>query len=99
MLQSVSLTQPGGAVTAAATYGQYISSGYSYLKRADGSAFLSGLYTVSLKGADLDKNQVSYTGKVWIGGSRPLVLAGKSMKGVAVTGSTGAQVTFSLSGP
>ena len=53
----------------------------------------------NLKGVDLDKNQVSYTGKVWIGGSQPLALAGKSMKGVAVTGSTGAQVTFSPSGP
>lgn len=98
LLTSVELTEPGaGRLTVTANYGQYISSGYSYLKRADGSAFLSGVYRVTLKGLNLAGEKVSWTGAVDIGASRPVTLAGKSMGGVVVTGSTGAPVIVSVS--
>lgn len=98
MLSSVELTEPGtGRVTVAANYGQYISSGYSYLKRADGSAFLEGTYLVTLRGATLGGHAVAYTGAVEIGPSRPARLPGRSMTGAIVTGSTGAPAIISLS--
>jgi hypothetical protein len=73
-----------------ATYGQYISTGYSYLKRVDGEAFVPGLYSVALDGVDLDANVVRYAGKALVGSSQPLALPAKSMRGVAITGPTNA---------
>jgi len=97
-LTSVTLTEPGASpVTANAIYGQYISSGYSYMKRTDGNAFLAGTYVVTLKGIDIGKHPVTYTGRVDIGPSRPVRLTGKSMAGTIVTGSTGAPVVISIS--
>ncbi|WGJ13431.1 hypothetical protein QEV83_12050 [Methylocapsa sp. D3K7] len=96
LLDSVMLTEPGSApVTATAVYGQYISNGYSYLKRTDGSAFLAGTYKLTLNGHDLKGQAVTYTGSVKIGGSRPVTAAGKSMAGQSITGSTGAPATLS----
>jgi hypothetical protein len=47
LLDSIALTEPGSApITATAVYGQYISSGYSYLKRTNTNAFLTGTYEI-----------------------------------------------------
>jgi hypothetical protein len=69
LLGSVALTEPGGAnrVTATAAYGQYISTGYSYLTRTDGNAFRSGTWAVTLEGRDVSGNQITYTGAVVVG--------------------------------
>jgi hypothetical protein len=96
LLDSVALTEPGSApTTATAVYGQYISNGYSYLKRTDGNAFLSGTYKLILNGHDLQGQPISYTGSVKIGGALPAALPGKSMAGQSITGSTGAPATLS----
>jgi hypothetical protein len=95
-LKSVTLTEPGAnPVTATAIYGQYISTGYSYLTRTDGKAFLPGLWTVSLAGSDVAGDPVIYTGRVWVGGPQPQLLSGASMAGQTITGSTGAAATLS----
>ena len=96
LLDSVVLTEPGSApITATAVYGQYISSGYSYLKRTDANAFLAGTYKLTLNGHDLQGQAVTYTGSVKIGGALPAALPGKSMAGQSITGSTGAPATLS----
>ncbi len=96
ILDSVALTEPGSApITATAVYGQYISSGYSYLKRTDTNAFLTGTYKLTLNGHDLRGQAVTYTGTVKIGAPRPATPQGKSMAGQSITGSTGAAATLS----
>ncbi len=93
-LDSVELTEPGAkGVTATATYQHYISTGYSYLTRTDGKAFLSGTWAVTLEGTDVGGNPITYTGLVVIGGPRPNMPAGASMAGQTITGSTGADAT------
>ena len=97
MLESVALTEPGGAnrVTATAAYGQYISTGYSYLTRTDGNAFRSGTWAVTLEGRDVSGNQITYTGAVVVGAPQPSMHTGASMAGQTITGSTGADATLS----
>jgi hypothetical protein len=85
-----SLTEPGGqAITATGAYGQNISTGYSYLKRTDGNAFLSGSWGVFIEGNDMSGNPVSYTGSIQVGQAEPNSPPGASMAGVSVTDSTG----------
>lgn len=94
-LTSVTLTEPGGSnLKVTATYGQFISSGYSYLKRSDGKSFLGGTYKLVLKAVATDGTRLSYSGKVKVKKlGRKSALAPVSMQGVAVTGPTGAAVT------
>jgi hypothetical protein len=95
-LKSVALTEPGpGHTTATAGYGQYISTGYSYLTRNDSKAFLAGTYTLTLKGHDLSGNPITYTGAVDVGPPQPNMPAGASMAGQIITDSTGAMATLS----
>lgn len=97
-LTSVALTEPGtGGTTATAVYGQYISSGYSYLKRTDASAFLAGTYLVTLNGHDVLNNPVTYTGSVVVGVPHPNMPPARSMAGQIITGSTGAVAPLTLS--
>ena len=84
---------PAGYPTA--FYGQYISNGYSYLKRTDANAFLAGTYKLTLNGHDGQGQAISYTGSVKIGGALPAALPGKSIAGQSITGSTGAPATLS----
>ena len=87
----VSLTEPGGqAITATGGYGQNLSTGYTYLQRTDGNAFLSSNWAVSLQGTDIDGNAVSYTGSIQVGHSEPSSLPEASMAGQTITDSTGA---------
>jgi len=95
-LSHISLTQPGGSIiTATGNYGQNISTGYSYLSRTDGNAFLPGTWTVSLEGTDMDGNSVSYTGSILVGQAEPNSLPGASMAGQLITDSTGAVALIS----
>jgi hypothetical protein len=96
LLENVALTEPGArGVTATAVYGQYISTGYSYLTRTDGNAFRSGTWAVTLEGRDVSGNQVTYTGAVVLGAPQPNMRTGASMAGQTITGSTGADATLS----
>jgi hypothetical protein len=96
LLETVTLTEPGAKpVTATAAYGQYISTGYSYLARTDGNGFLPGMWTVSLAGTDASGNAVAYTGQVSVGAPRPQVPSAASMAGQTITGSTGAIASLS----
>ena len=95
-LSHVSLTEPGGqAITATGDYGQNISTGYTYLKRTDGNAFLPGTWTVSLQGTDMNGNSVNYTGSIVVGPAEPNSLPGASMAGQIITDSTGAVAQLS----
>ena len=95
-LLHISLTQPGGpTITATGNYDQNISSGYSYLTRTDGNAFLSGTWAASLQGKDMDGNSVSYTGSIQVGQAEPNSLPGASMSGQVITDSTGSIASLS----
>lgn len=97
-LEEVTLTEKGGSsVAATAVYGQYISAGYSYLKRTDGKAFLNGNYHIKLRATMLDGTEVAYTGKVKVRKLKGVKLAPASMQGVDITGSTGANAV--VTGP
>jgi hypothetical protein len=57
-VESIELKEPGAkAVIAKASFGHYISTGYSYLTRTDGKAFRSGAWTVVLQGHDGNDNR------------------------------------------
>ena len=94
-LKSVTFTEPGGSnLKVTASYDQFISSGYSYLRRSDGKSFLKGTYKLDLKAVATDGTKLSYSGKVKISNlDKKSGLAPVSMQGVAVTGPTGAAVT------
>ena len=89
----ISLTEPGGQTTANGRYGQNINTGYTYLKRTDGNAFVSGNWGVSIEGNDMSGNPVSYTGSIQVGQAQPNSPPEASMAGVPVTDSTGACAT------
>jgi hypothetical protein len=96
LLWQISLTEPGGqAITATGGYGQNISTGYTYLQRTDGHAFISGTWAVSLQGTDISGNPVSYTGSVDVGHAEPNSPSEASMAGQIITDSTGAIVLLS----
>jgi hypothetical protein len=91
LLSHVSLTEPGGqAITATGSYGQNLSTGYTYLQRTDGNAFISGTWAVSLQSTDMNGNPVTYTGSIEVGQSEPNSLPEASMAGQTITDSTGA---------
>jgi hypothetical protein len=101
MLGKVVLTEPGAkGVTATADYGQYISTGYSYLTRTDGNAFRSGAWAVTLEGTDVSGNPVTYRGTVMVGVPQPndtLPAASMAVAEAAkkIFGSTGKAPAFS----
>ena len=96
LLSQISLTEPSGqAITATGAYGQNISTGYTYLQRTDGHAFISGTWAVSLQGTDMSGNPVSYTGSVAVGYAKPNSPSEASMAGQIITDSTGAVVLLS----
>jgi len=94
LLSHVSLTEPGGqAIAATGRYGQNISTGYTYLRRTDSNAFISGTWAVSLQGTDMNGNGVTYSGSIEVGQAEPNSPPEASMAGVPVTDSTGACAT------
>jgi hypothetical protein len=96
LLSHVSLTEPGGqAITATGGYGQNISTGYTYLLRTDGNAFLPGTWAVSLQGTDMNGNPVSYTGSIVVRQAEPNSPPGASMSGQNIIDLTGAPAILS----
>ena len=93
-LREVWLTEPGGrALRVKATYGQYISAGYAYIKRSDGKSFLSGKYKLTLQTGESGSPTVTYSGDVKVKKlKKAKTLTSASMSGVPVTGPTGAYV-------
>lgn len=95
-LSHISLTEPSGqAITATGGYGQNINTGYTYLQRNDGNAFISGTWAVSLQGTDKNGGPVSYTGSVEVGHAEPNSPPEASMAGQNITDSTGAPAVLS----
>jgi hypothetical protein len=98
LLSTITLTEPsGGKIAATGAYGQYISTGYSYLTRTDGRAFLSGSWTVSLEGTDVNRKKVAYTATVPVASPQPRTPTprGASMAGQTITDSTGSVALLS----
>ena len=94
-LNEVWLSEPGSTpLLVKAVYGQHIGTGYVYLKRSDGKSFVSGRYNLTLKTGETGGTAVTYSGKVKV---KKLKKRGEltpaTMRGVTVTGPTGADVT------
>ena len=80
-ITSIALTEPGSVqAVAIGKYGQYISSGYTYLRRADAMQFLPGDYTLKMQALTLDGTAIQYTGVVTVGSARPASAPPASMK-------------------
>ena len=59
---SVSVKEPApGTETATGQYGQFLSKGYTYLKRTDGREFLPGTYQVKMQVQLLDRAHIGRT--------------------------------------
>jgi len=83
-ITGVTVKEPApGADIATGKYGQYISSGYTYLRRTDGKQFLAGTYQVSIAATTLEGAAVSYTASVAVGHAEPAAPAAASMSGAA----------------
>ncbi len=94
---NVRLTEPSpGTGIAFGKYGQYLSKGYTYLRRADGKAFLPGSYHVRVNAELLDGTVVNYTGAVDIGHPLPQALPPASIvnPAVAITDTIGKAITY-----
>jgi hypothetical protein len=94
-LNEVWLSEPGSTpLLVKAVYGQHIGTGYVYLKRSDGKSFVSGRYNLTLKTGENGATAVTYSGKVKVKKLRKRgELTPATMRGVTVTGPTGADVT------
>jgi hypothetical protein len=86
-VMNVALKEPApGTVTAAGGLGQFLSKGYTYLRRTDGSAFLPGRYAVTVKAQTLAGASVTYTGTVDVAGPLPATPPAASMTSAASAG-------------
>ena len=79
---------PPGIETATGQYGQYISSGYTYLKRTDGNEFLTGIYQIKFQAQLVDGSPVTYTATVAVGNAQPTTPAAASMAATATASVT-----------
>src|SRR5208337_1557221 len=71
-ITSLGITEPApGKETAAAGYGQFISTGYTYLQRNDGKEFLTGNYNLKFLASLLDGTTVTYSGTIAVGDALP----------------------------
>lgn len=71
-ITSVTLQEPApGKVVATGGLGQFLSKGYTYLRRTDGSAFLPGSYAVTVNAQTLAGNDVRYDAVVTVGTPLP----------------------------
>lgn len=79
-MTAVALKEPApGTDTATGKYGQYLSNGYTYLRRTDGKAFLPGAYQIKYQAQMLDGTAVSYSGTITVGSSAPVSVATAGM--------------------
>lgn len=68
----LSITEPApGTTSASAGYGQFISSGYTYLVRSDGKEFLPGDYGLKVETQLADGTVVTYRGIIPVGDALP----------------------------
>lgn len=80
-ITAVSIREPlPGAAVAVGGYGQYISNGYTYFKRADGREFLPGRYDVKYQVQLLDGTPVTYTASVQVGAAAPNTMPAASLQ-------------------
>lgn len=83
-ITAVALKEPSpGTAQAVGKYGQFLSKGYTYLRRTDGKAFLAGSYQLTFQAQTLDGLAVTYTGTVAIGPPQPTAPAAASMAATA----------------
>jgi len=100
-LMSVTVKEPvTGKETVTGQYGQYLSKGYTYFRRADGNAFLAGTYAVRVDAVLLDGTAVTYSGNVEVGAPAPYAPAAASMQAAAgkLFDSTGKAVPVAVGG-
>lgn len=88
-LISVTITEPGGSVSATQNYQHNIANGYTYFSRSDGQSFREGYYGVTLNIRTMDGVTGSYSGTVLVGAAVP-GYGPATMHGVFITGTTGA---------
>lgn len=71
-ITQIGVTEPAPSNrTAIGGYGQFLSWGYTYLRRTDGKSFLPGVYQVKYQAQTLDGQAVAYTGSVTVGAPLP----------------------------
>jgi hypothetical protein len=79
-ITSIGINEPApGKETAAAGYGQFISSGYTYLERKDGKEFLAGNYNLKFQATLLDGTTVTYSGLIAVSDALPTTPLASSM--------------------
>jgi hypothetical protein len=79
-ITGLGITEPApGQETAAAGYGQFISTGYTYLVRSDGNEFLPGDYNLKFQAQLSDGTVVTYSGMIAVGDALPTTPASASM--------------------
>ena len=94
-ITGVALKEPApGTALAVGKYGQFLSKGYTYLRRTDGKAFLPGSYQLTVQAQTLDGLAVAYTGSVAIGPPLPASPAPASMAATAATPPNTPQTLF-----
>ena len=64
-----------------AAYGQFISTGYTYLLRSDGKQFLPGDYGLKFQATLLDGSNVTYSGTIAVGDALPTTPPSGGMAG------------------
>jgi len=83
-ITSVTLQEPApGKVIATGGLGQFLSKGYTYLRRTDGSAFLPGSYAVTVNAQTLAGADVRYNAVVTVGTPQPAKPPAASMAAAA----------------
>jgi hypothetical protein len=81
-ITTLGITEPApGTETALGSYGQFISTGYTYLLRTDGKEFLPGNYELKFQATLLDGSNVSYSGTIAVGDAMPTTPPAASMAG------------------
>lgn len=94
-ITAVALKEPApGTAQAVGKYGQFLSKGYTYLRRTDGKAFLPGNYQLTFQAQTLDGLAVTYTGTIAVGTPQPNAPAAASMAATAAVPPNGQQQLF-----
>jgi len=94
-ITNLGITEPlPGKETAAAGYGQFISTGYTYLQRGDGKEFLAGNYNLKFQATLLDGTTVTYSGLIAVGDALPTTPPASSMASAGPIFDTTGQVVL-----
>tara|TARA_R110002049_G_scaffold306542_2_gene505151 strand:+ start:841 stop:2268 length:1428 start_codon:yes stop_codon:yes gene_type:complete len=96
MLDTITLTGPAAsAVTISVAYGEYISTGSTYIQRSDSMQFLSGNWSIQLAGSLVDGTAVTYSGSVSVSEASPQSLPAAAVAtDTPLVGPTGAAATM-----